>query len=491
MKTTTRINLANTILPRIGAALLTTLLIALAETNTWATLLGYEPYNYTLGTTPGAASGTPTQTSGGGFFGPYNGNGFQTTVAGLAYSGLMTANNALEIQGGYIGENVSSPVSSGTVYISFLINLPTSPSTILSGLEMNTGGNGMFVGITAPNGSTQGYLGVNQQAGYSDGAARLWTSSTPITYGNTCFVVVKLTGSGSGWTGSIWINPTANTATEPTASGTFSVPQFTISACSIVNPGGGNMVFDELRLADSWADAVSYSTAVPLSVTINSPANGITVGPDYSISATPAVSPQTVANVTFYDNGNNVGSASSAPYTTAVTGASVGAHVLKAIAEDSDGNFATSSVVNISVGALNLALFQNGDFDHPSGPNAGCDSSGDYWATNSYGAPFAFSFPTTGGNPGGYAVMDDTGGGSYGVLVGGNITPVPLASMGLVAGQTYTFQQDMMILSGGSIGGFKIESWGPNGKISDNGGVYPGLIGDGTTWQTYTFFLHH
>ncbi len=463
-------------------------LFTLAASNTFAQLIAYEPYSYTLGTTPGAATGTPSQTAGGGFFGPYNGNGFQTTVAGLSYSGLLTAGNALEIQGGYIGENVSSPVSSGTVYASFLINLPSNPTTIQSGLEMNTGGNGMFVGITAGAGNSQGYLGVNQQAGYSDGAGNLWQSSTPINYGSTYFVVIKLTGNGSsGWTGNIWINPTADTATQSTPNGTFSVPQFTISACSIVNPGGGNMVFDELRMGNSWADVVSYTAPVPLSVSITSPANGLTVGPNYSISANAAVSPNTVSSVTFYDNGNNVGTVSSAPYMVAVTGASVGAHALKAVALDSGSNYATSSIVNITVGALNTVLFQNGDFDHPSGPAAGCGGSGNFWCTNSFGAPFSFSFPTSGGNPNGYAVMDDTGGGSYGVLVGGNVTPIPLANLALVAGQTYNFQQDMIIVSGGNIGGLKIESWGPNGVISDSGNVYPTLIGDGTTWQTYTF----
>jgi len=354
---------------------------------------------------------------------------------------------------------------------------------------MNTGGNGMFVGITAPNGSTQGYLGVNQQQGYSDGVANKWQSSTPLTYGTTAFVVVKLVGDGStGWTGNIWVNPTAGTATEPAANGTFTMPQFTISACSIVNPGGGNMVFDELRIADSWADAVGYSSAVPLTASVTSPANGTTVGPAFSISANAAVSPNTVSSVTFYDNGNNVGSVSTPPYTVSVSGDSVGAHALKVIAQDSGGNSFTSSIVNISVGALSRTLFVNGDFDHPSGPTAGTDGSGNFWATNSFGAPFTFSFPTSGGNPGGYAVMDDTAGGSYGVLVGGNVTPIPLSTLGLVAGQTYNFVQDMKIISGSQIGGLKIESWGTGGFIgNNNGGVYPSLIGDGSTWQTYSF----
>ena len=241
-------------------------LFVLAATNAWATLQCYEPYNYTMGATPTSVSGTPTQTTGGGFFGPYNGGaGTKTTVAGLTYSGLGVNNNALQITGGYIGENVSSGIASGTVYISYLVNMPASPTATLSGLEMNTSGNGMFVGITASGGTGAGYLGVNQQCSYGDACASKWQSSTAnITYGSTYFIVVKLVGSGSGWTGKIWVNPTAGTSSEPAETGTFTMPQFTISACSIVNPGGGNMKFDELRIGSTWADAVNYTILRPL-----------------------------------------------------------------------------------------------------------------------------------------------------------------------------------------------------------------------------------
>ena len=248
----------------------------------------------------------------------------------------------------------------------------------------------------------------------------------------------------------------------------------------IAGPGVqlGNFYFDNIYF---------YSATIPLSASITSPAPGATLTPSFIIAATAAVAPGTITNVNFYDGSTLLGNATSFPYSFPVVNAAIGAHALKVVAQSSTGSSVTSSVVNVTVQSVNLVLFQNGDFDHPSGPGAGCDGSGDYWATNSFGAPFSFSFPTSGGNPNGYAVMDDTGGGSFGVLVGGNVTPVPLAPMGLVAGQTYTFQQDMKILSGSSIGGFKIESWGPSGKISDNGGVYPTLIGDGSTWQTYTF----
>ena len=250
---------------RSGAACLICCLLVFAASSALANLIAYEPYNYTLGAAPTYVSGTPTQTAGGGFSSGYNGGGL-TTVAGLSYAGLGTSYNALKQTAAYSGENLSSPVASGTVYISYLLNLGGNPGGNLVGLEMNTGGNGMFVGVTAPYSGTQGFLGVNQQSGYNDNSGNKWQSSTAnITYGTTYFVVVKLTGTGSGWTGSIWVNPTANTSSEPTATGTFTMPQFTISACSIVNPAGagGAFVFDELRIATTWAETVDYTIAAP------------------------------------------------------------------------------------------------------------------------------------------------------------------------------------------------------------------------------------
>jgi hypothetical protein len=78
-------------------------------------------------------------------------------------------------------------------------------------------------------------------------------------------------------------------------------------------------------------------------------------------------------------------------------------------------------------------LFPNGDFDHPAGTNTP-------WVE--VGGGTTWSYPTTGGNPGGYGVMNGTGG--WGIWVGGNTTPLPIAPMGLVAGNTYNFVQDMM-----------------------------------------------
>src|SRR5215471_258350 len=92
-------------------------LIALAAMNSSAALVAYEPFNYTIGasTTPTTATGSPTQTTGGGFLNSYQGGG-NTAVAGLTYTGLAVNGNALQQAGSYSGVNLSNPVSSGTIY---------------------------------------------------------------------------------------------------------------------------------------------------------------------------------------------------------------------------------------------------------------------------------------------------------------------------------------------------------------------------------------
>lgn len=123
-------------------------------------------------------------------------------------------------------------------------------------------------------------------------------------------------------------------------------------------------------------------------------------------------------------------------------------------------------------------LYPNGDFA-AGGPTAD-------WVEVSGGGVFSFSYPATGGNPNEYGIIDNTGGGGFGIWVGGDSTPLPLSSLGLVPGNTYTFVQDMKTFAGTNTGGIKIESWGPSGQISNSGDMRPATW---TTngWSTYTF----
>jgi hypothetical protein len=342
----------STIMKKLTARLALVTLVALTTTNALAALVAYEPFNYTIGasTTPTTATGTPTQTTGGGFASSYQGGG-NTAVAGLTYTGLGVNGNALKQTASYSGVNLSSPVSSGTIYVSFLFNMAVNPGGNRVGLEMNTGGNGMFVGFTAPYSATQGFWGVNQQTGYNDnGGNEFQYPSANITYGTTYFCVVKLVDAGANWNGSIWINPTANTSTETPASpdGTFTVPKFTISACSIVNPNGGDFLFDELRLGTTWSDAVSYTAPTALNVSITSPSNGSTQGNYFTINATASISPGTITNVSFFDGATLLSSSGSQPYSCNAN-LIAGAHTLTAIAYANSNSVPVTATNSISI----------------------------------------------------------------------------------------------------------------------------------------------
>lgn len=139
--------------------------------------------------------------------------------------------------------------------------------------------------------------------------------------------------------------------------------------------------------------------------------------------------------------------------------------------------FALLAVAGIANATNTTNLFPNGDFES-GGPGAWVEGGCDF-----------FSYPTDGGNPGGYGIIDDTSP-CWGIWVGGDSTPLPLSSLGLTAGKTYTFVQDMKIISGSSIGGIKIESWTTNASgvpvhISNSGDMRP-LAGT-AEWATYAF----
>ena len=110
----------------------------------------------------------------------------------------------------------------------------------------------------------------------------------------------------------------------------------------------------------------------------------------------------------------------------------------------------------------------NGNFEIANGAN---------WGTTQ-GTP---TYPTTGGNPDGNAVLTSPGG--FAVLYAFNNAEKSFASLGLSPGDTYTFQMDMKVISG-SIGGIRLE--GPAGYVIDQ--FAPANTG-GSGWATYSFEL--
>ena len=114
----------------------------------------------------------------------------------------------------------------------------------------------------------------------------------------------------------------------------------------------------------------------------------------------------------------------------------------------------------------------DGQFESPNGDVGP-------WA-NMFGGD-AIYFLSTGGNPDGCLEIIDPGAPGYGGIAyvnpaaGVPTTQPTLASLGLTAGQTYTFVMDMQLLSGTSIGGLKIESWTDTAVLgSPAAGALPG-----------------
>jgi hypothetical protein len=145
------------------------------------------------------------------------------------------------------------------------------------------------------------------------------------------------------------------------------------------------------------------------------------------------------------------------------------------------GTVALVALTSVASAQFTTNLFPNGDFAIAGG------STPD-WVEVSGGGFFTYDYPATGGNPDGYGVIDATAAGTgWGIWVGGETTPLPLESLGLVPGQTYTFLQDMITLAGTNTGGVKIESWGPGGQIFPNSGDMRPPTWTTNGWATYAF----
>src|SRR5579871_2062687 len=80
-----------------------------------AATTAYEPFNYPSGSFANNTAATST-----GFTGNWTCGAAGTIVNGLTYSGLSVANNSLNSGAGRQFVSFSSPLSTGTKYISFL-----------------------------------------------------------------------------------------------------------------------------------------------------------------------------------------------------------------------------------------------------------------------------------------------------------------------------------------------------------------------------------
>lgn len=141
----------------------------------------------------------------------------------------------------------------------------------------------------------------------------------------------------------------------------------------------------------------------------------------------------------------------------------------------------TTLATLLLVGSVNAAvtnLFPNGNFDSPAGVATP-------WIEVFGGGTTTYSYPTTGGNPGGYGRMNNASG--WGIWVG-QTSPTAgyaLAPLGLVAGSNYNFVMDLKNFSGTGIGKLKIECWAGGIRIDEG----PEILASAQSgsWVTYTF----
>jgi CxxC motif-containing protein (DUF1111 family) len=245
-----------------------------------ASQTAYEPFNYSSIANGTASTGT-------GFTGNWACGAAPSIVTGLTYTDLPTANSALSSTGSRQSINFSTPLSSGTKWISFLFSQAGNNGGNICGAYFPNGGTGLYFGFgLAPFSGSQGGLGLGSMTttGTSPLGAVNLASSFLGSYGTTYLVVLKIdfNTSGANDTVTVYLNPVANAA-APGVAATYTLTTFdvgTISGIGFQNQGGGFAIkADEIRVGDSYADVVGTGAApVAPVITGISPATGVTNG---------------------------------------------------------------------------------------------------------------------------------------------------------------------------------------------------------------------
>jgi Bacterial Ig domain/Putative peptidoglycan binding domain len=183
-------------------------------------------------------------------------------------------------------------------------------------------------------------------------------------------------GGSSIGAGSVGSNATTSIATGPTTPATTSpyIPGVT----PLPGYAPGELIF-------GGGSSAPVPDTTPPSVSLTAPLATSTVsGSSVTLSAT-AADNVAVANVQFKVDGTNIGGAStSSPYTATwnSTGVADGSHTIAAVAEDTSGNYATSSV---SVTVDNLVPISAGSADLYWVGGSGNWSDAHHWAITSGG----------------------------------------------------------------------------------------------------------
>jgi len=233
-----------------------------------AAVTAYEPFAYTTSIPNGTAS------TASGFTGNWTCGTTPSIAAGMTYTDLPTASGSFISvgTGGRQFVSLSNPLSSGTKWISFLFNQTGNNGADICGVYFANGGTGLFFGYgLAPISGTQGKLGLGSMntAGTAPLGATSLASSFTGTYGTTPYLValkIDFNTAGANDTITVYINPTANSAT-PVVPATYTVASFdvgTITGIGLQKAGGAaDIKADEFRVGDSYGDVVGLVSIIP------------------------------------------------------------------------------------------------------------------------------------------------------------------------------------------------------------------------------------
>jgi CxxC motif-containing protein (DUF1111 family) len=268
----------------IVRSLVGALCLAAVANTVRANLIAYEPFNYSTSIPNGTAS------TASGFTGNWTCGATPAIAAGMTYPDLPEAHGSLSSTSGRQFVSFTNPLSTGTKWISFLFNQAGDNGGNHCGVYFPNGGTGLFFGyglnpVTASTGGLR--PGSILTTGTTTANATSLASGFTGTYGTTPYLVVikiEFNTAGINDTVTIYINPTANSA-SPGVAAAYTLTTFdvgTITGIGFQKPGGGFAVkVDEIRVGDSYADVVGVSDVVsPTAPVITgvSPATGLTTG---------------------------------------------------------------------------------------------------------------------------------------------------------------------------------------------------------------------
>jgi hypothetical protein len=214
---------------------------------------------------------------------PWSGGGSQVTVgsANLTYPGVtdlggndLTITSGVTAGGPWVNFN-GTPVTSGTVYFSFLLQATTLPTGNNEIMDLLPSGATGLAGSTAPLAIYVGQqtLGSTYKIGVRHGlSGATYATSAATTLGTVNLIVVGYTfvpGVGND-TVSLWLNPgSLGAGAPPAADVSFSNAGLADAANLQVlavkaqsNAAQGNWNLDSFVVADTWAEVTGY-TAVP------------------------------------------------------------------------------------------------------------------------------------------------------------------------------------------------------------------------------------